>query len=112
MANDPRVAGKIFAQYIKDREDKIRSALQDNDLYEARRAVNGGLCDEDDADCLKRNPRNGKPNGLAVFRNAFQAGRAYLASQRPTVNLPGVKPTPLPDSLTQVSSTPPVLGDR
>lgn len=57
QANDPQVAADILAAYLKDRESQIRAALDDGDLAQARRLVNGGQ------------------HGLSRFRQAWVAGR-------------------------------------
>lgn len=59
-ADDPDIAARILAQYMKNHESWIRSALKRGDLASARRSVNGGS------------------NGLADFKTAFQAGRLFL----------------------------------
>jgi hypothetical protein len=41
-ANDPTIAGLILAQFLKNNESGIRSALSNNDLKKARKLVNGG----------------------------------------------------------------------
>jgi peptidoglycan hydrolase-like protein with peptidoglycan-binding domain len=55
-ANDPLIAARILAAYLKDHEAEIRSALSHGDLAAARKAVNGGT------------------HGLAQFQLAFQKG--------------------------------------
>lgn len=42
LANDPALAGRILAQFLKNAEARIRSALSAGDLRLARRLVNGG----------------------------------------------------------------------
>jgi hypothetical protein len=42
LANDPTLAGLILAQFLKNNETPIRTALANNQLLEARRLVNGG----------------------------------------------------------------------
>jgi Chitinase class I len=42
LANDPATAGKILAQFLKNKEAAIRAALRANDLTDARILVNGG----------------------------------------------------------------------
>jgi peptidoglycan L-alanyl-D-glutamate endopeptidase CwlK len=42
LANDPEIAAKILASFLKDKERKIKEALLDNDLRLARKLVNGG----------------------------------------------------------------------
>jgi predicted chitinase len=41
-ANDPDIAAKLLARFLKDKEAGIRRALANNDLKTARRLVNGG----------------------------------------------------------------------
>jgi Putative peptidoglycan binding domain/Chitinase class I len=48
MANDPDIAAKILARFLKDKEGKIKEALLDGDLRLARRLVNGGSHGLDD----------------------------------------------------------------
>jgi len=42
LANDPTIAGVILAQFLKNKEGAIRSALATLDLALARKLVNGG----------------------------------------------------------------------
>jgi len=42
LANDPVIAGKLLASFLKDQERAIKQALLDDDLRLARRLVNGG----------------------------------------------------------------------
>jgi hypothetical protein len=42
MANDPGIAGLILAQFLKNKEAAIRTALAGMQLAKARRLVNGG----------------------------------------------------------------------
>ncbi len=42
VANDPGIAGLILAQFLKNREAAIRSAMAAHQLAKARRLVNGG----------------------------------------------------------------------
>jgi hypothetical protein len=42
LANDPVVAGRILAAFLKRVESRVRNALAARNLAEARRAVNGG----------------------------------------------------------------------
>lgn len=41
-ANEPHIASFIFAQYMKDRENRIRKAFLTKDLVTLRKVVNGG----------------------------------------------------------------------
>lgn len=56
LANDPTVAARILAAFLKRAEDQIRDSLADGDLPVARRLVNGGA------------------HGLAEFMAAFRRG--------------------------------------
>src|SRR5262249_41620609 len=60
-ANDPLIAGRILAQFLKRSESKIRAALRDRDLIAARREVNGGS------------------HGLNPFRTAYLRGQEVYA---------------------------------
>ena len=59
-ANDPAIAGRILARFIKNKEAAVRAALAKNDLAAARKLVNGGS------------------HGLADFEDAFKKGQAAL----------------------------------
>jgi putative chitinase len=56
LANDPGIAGRLLASFLKAHEGKIRAALVANDLAAARRLVNGGS------------------NGLPAFTDAYNTG--------------------------------------
>jgi len=56
LANDPDTAARLLASFLKNNEQKIRSALTADNLAEARRLVNGGS------------------NGLDVFTEAYNTG--------------------------------------
>ena len=60
LANDPGTAGKILAQFLKNKEGSIRRALAANDLAKARSLVNGGT------------------NGLAGFIQSYGIGDRVL----------------------------------
>lgn len=60
LANDPETAGVILAQFLSNNETRIRNALANANLTEARRAVNGGT------------------HGLDRFVDAFQRGLSAL----------------------------------
>ncbi len=62
LANDPVIAGKLLARFLKDREDRIREAIADDDLAAARKLVNGGS------------------NGLDRFKDAFNKGSDLLST--------------------------------
>lgn len=61
LANDPTIAGKLLAVFLKDRERVIKEALIVDDLRLARRLVNGGS------------------HGLDRFADAFRIGEALIA---------------------------------
>ncbi|MBY5871912.1 M15 family metallopeptidase [Rhizobium ruizarguesonis] len=60
LANDPSTAGIILAQFLKNKEPRIRMSLANNDLTTARKLVNGGS------------------NGLDRFVDAYQRGRRAI----------------------------------
>jgi len=60
QANDPAIAGRILARFLKNKEALVRAALARDDLKEARRLVNGGR------------------HGLDRFTDAFRRGQAAL----------------------------------
>jgi hypothetical protein len=60
LANDPAVAGRILARFIKNKEAAVRAALAKGDLAAARKLVNGGS------------------HGLDDFKDAFRKGQAAL----------------------------------
>ncbi|MGB5288414.1 MAG: glycoside hydrolase family 19 protein, partial [Ignavibacteriaceae bacterium] len=61
LANDPKIAARILARFLKDKERRIKEALLDNDLRLARRLVNGGS------------------HGLADFTEAYNIGDKLIA---------------------------------
>ena len=60
LCNDPATAGRILAQFLKNSDSAIRTALQNNDLAKARKLVNGGS------------------HGLDVFEDAYNKGMSSL----------------------------------
>jgi peptidoglycan L-alanyl-D-glutamate endopeptidase CwlK len=65
LANQPDIAAKLLASFLKSKEAKIRSALAQNDLKTARKLVNGGS------------------HGLTEFTQAFNVGKTVITySQR------------------------------
>jgi putative chitinase len=60
LANDPATAGKILAQFLYDHQNAIRTALGQNNLASARKAVNGGS------------------NGLLRFETAYRTGQDVI----------------------------------
>ena len=60
QANDPQIAAKLLASFLKAKERPIKEALLANDLRTARKLVNGGS------------------HGLERFTNAYQTGDALL----------------------------------
>ena len=61
LANEPDIAAKLLASFIKSKEQAIRNALKAGDLKKARKLVNGGS------------------HGLDEFTNAFNTGKSLLA---------------------------------
>ena len=61
LANQPDIAGKLLASFLKAQEQAIRNALAKGDLKKARKLVNGGS------------------HGLAEFTAAFNIGKKVLA---------------------------------
>jgi peptidoglycan L-alanyl-D-glutamate endopeptidase CwlK len=60
-ANEPAIAAKILAKFLKDKERAIKEALLDGSFATARRLVNGGR------------------HGLQEFIAAYQIGETLLA---------------------------------
>jgi putative chitinase len=60
LANDPTIAGRLLATFLKDKERQIKEALVGHDLRTARRLVNGGS------------------HGLDRFEDAFNRGDGLL----------------------------------
>jgi peptidoglycan L-alanyl-D-glutamate endopeptidase CwlK len=61
LANQPDIAAKLLASFIKSKEQAIRNALKAGDLKKARKLVNGGS------------------HGLDEFTKAFNTGKSLLA---------------------------------
>ncbi|HEX9545428.1 MAG TPA: peptidoglycan-binding protein [Pyrinomonadaceae bacterium] len=61
LANQPDIAAKLLASFIKSKEQAIRNALNAGDLRKARKLVNGGS------------------HGLDQFTQAFNTGQKLLA---------------------------------
>jgi peptidoglycan hydrolase-like protein with peptidoglycan-binding domain len=59
-ANEPEIAAKLLAKFLKDKERAIKEALLDGSMATARRLVNGGR------------------HGLDVFTEAYQIGETLL----------------------------------
>lgn len=60
LANQPDIAAKLLASFLKSKEAKIRVALKQNDLRTARKLVNGGS------------------HGLDSFTQAFNIGKSVI----------------------------------
>jgi peptidoglycan L-alanyl-D-glutamate endopeptidase CwlK len=60
LCNDPRIAGRILAQFLKNAESAIRAALKNRNLAQARKLVNGGS------------------HGLDAFEDAYNEGISSL----------------------------------
>jgi putative chitinase len=61
LANDPAIAARLLASFLKAHETRIRAALSIGDLHAARRLVNGGS------------------HGLDAFTAAYNTGLALLS---------------------------------
>lgn len=61
LANDPAIAARLLASFLKAKERAIKEALLDDNLRLARRLVNGGA------------------HGLGRFTDAYRIGDALLA---------------------------------
>lgn len=61
LANQPDIAAKLLASFLKSKEARIRSALKQNDLRTARKLVNGGS------------------HGLDAFTQAFNIGKTVIS---------------------------------
>ena len=61
LANQPDIAAKLLASFLKSKEAKIRNALRQNDLKTARKLVNGGS------------------HGLDSFTQAFNIGKTVIS---------------------------------
>jgi peptidoglycan L-alanyl-D-glutamate endopeptidase CwlK len=61
LANQPDIAAKLLASFLKSKEAKIRNALRQNDLKTARKLVNGGS------------------HGLDAFTQAFNIGKTVIS---------------------------------
>jgi len=64
LANDPEIAARLLAGFLKAHEARIRAALAEGDLREARRLVNGGS------------------HGLEEFTAAYNTGLELLSEPR------------------------------
>jgi peptidoglycan L-alanyl-D-glutamate endopeptidase CwlK len=60
LAHQSETAAKLLASFLKAHEPQLRTALQQNNLMEARRIVNGGL------------------NGYPQFEQAYQTGAKVI----------------------------------
>jgi len=60
LANEPDIAAKILAFFLKRKQREINEALMENDLRQARKLVNGGS------------------HGLDRFTSAFMIGKSLL----------------------------------
>ncbi len=63
LANNPGIAARLLASFLKHHEEKIRAALMAGDLLEARRLVNGGS------------------NGVVEFEAAYRIGVTLLPGE-------------------------------
>lgn len=75
FANDPGIAARLLASFLKAHEEKIRAALAHHDLVAARKLVNGGT------------------HGLEAFEAAYNKGLPLIADEIAVVPNPQ-SPTP------------------
>lgn len=75
LANDPGIAARLLASFLKAREERIRAALAVHNLAAARKLINGGT------------------HGLAAFEAAYHAGLPLIPDQIAAVSDPR-SPTP------------------
>lgn len=61
LANQPDIAAKLLASFLKSQETRIRNALAQNNMAAARKAVNGGS------------------HGLDAFTQAFNIGKSVIS---------------------------------
>jgi peptidoglycan L-alanyl-D-glutamate endopeptidase CwlK len=61
-ANDPDIAARLLASFLKSREPRIRAAVMADDLAAARKLVNGGT------------------HGLDAFTDAYRKGEVLIAA--------------------------------
>jgi peptidoglycan L-alanyl-D-glutamate endopeptidase CwlK len=71
LANDPEIAARLLASFLKSHEERIRAALTEDDLAEARRLVNGGS------------------HGLDAFMDAYNTGLPLVDDDVAAVTPPG-----------------------
>ena len=60
LANDPVIAADLLSLFLKSKEKQIRAALDDDDLGQARKLVNGGS------------------HGLNEFVESYRTGQAII----------------------------------
>lgn len=60
LANDPVIAADLLSLFLKSKEKQIRAALDDDDLGQARKLVNGGS------------------HGLHEFMDSYRTGQAII----------------------------------
>jgi Chitinase class I len=65
LANDPRIAARLLASFLKHREEHIRAKLAAGDFAAARTLVNGGSY------------------GVKAFTEAFQTGQRLAGEAEP-----------------------------
>jgi putative chitinase len=61
LANDPNLAARLLASFLKSKEQRIKQALLSDDLAMARRLVNGGS------------------HGLSIFTDAYRTGDRLIS---------------------------------
>jgi peptidoglycan L-alanyl-D-glutamate endopeptidase CwlK len=63
LANDPEIAARLLASFLKKREARIRGALCSGELAKARQFVNGGS------------------NGVGRFVEAYSIGEKLIPDE-------------------------------
>ena len=74
LANDPEIAAKLLASFLKAKESRIRQALTAGDMAAARKLVNGGS------------------HGLDEFTAAYQTGDALIPGPQTQTTRAAVEP--------------------
>ncbi len=70
LANDPGIAARLLASFLKSHEARIRAALNAGDLVTARKAVNGGVYGLDEFSKGFRTAQTVLPNQIVVVQPA------------------------------------------
>ncbi len=73
LANDPEIAARLLASFLKAHETRIRASLNTGDLAGARRAVNGGTYGLDEFARGYRTAQTVLPEEIVVVQPAAKA---------------------------------------